>query len=190
MKYTINIIRNARIEEKKLEYQRIRMVALNTACFGILALSLFYSILQILMMEQVIKNEKAKVGQVKDKYKQYQQTTMNVNKSDIELLDKLQNHKIFWTEKVAAMARHLPDNYWITHFVYSNNLFDVKGFGYISKNQDQLNVINDYLTKLRQDTTFSDIFKEIYLNSTNLTDVGRQERVSFHYSALRNRDNK
>ena len=187
MKYAINLIRTLRIEERKTEIKRVRMLSLTTISLAILALALFYSALQVVMMENTLKEEREKLARIESDYKRYQETTMIVNKADIELLNQLQSERIFWTKKLAAMAYHLPENYWITDFGYSQSMFEVKGYGYITESQRQLVTIDDYLNLLRADTTYRDVFKEIYLNSTERKDEEGRERVSFHYSSISNR---
>jgi Tfp pilus assembly protein PilN len=184
MKYAINLVRIRRIEERREELKRVRILTITAVCFGVFLLSLFYSALQILGMEATLTEERRKLARIEEEYKQYRETKMIVNKADIELLNKLQSERIFWTRKLAAMAHHLPENYWITEFSYSSGSFDVKGYGYITPSQRQLVTIDDYLTLLREDRLFSDVFERIYLNETQRKDEKQRERVSFDYSAI------
>jgi hypothetical protein len=184
MKYAINLVRTLRLEEKKIEIKRARLVAICTSCFGVLGLSLFYALLQVLSMVNTLNEEKSKVARIEQEYKQYTATNNFVDRSDIELLDKLQNKKIFWTKKIAAMAQHLPENYWVTQFVNEKNSFVVSGYGYISSNQEQLITIDDYLNLLRNDRLFNDVFKNLFLKSMSRTDEETRERISFEYLAL------
>ncbi|MBD3392180.1 MAG: hypothetical protein GF418_08895 [Chitinivibrionales bacterium] len=187
MKYTINLVRTIRIEERKAEVQRVRVLVLLGVCVGLLVLSVFYATLQVLTMEATLREEKDKLARIEAEYKRYKETTMIVNKADVELLNRLQSQRIFWTKKLAAMALHLPENYWITDFSFSQSTFNVKGYGYITPDQRQLVTIDDYLNLLREDSTFSDVFSQVFLNSTERTDEKVRERVSFDYSAISNR---
>jgi Tfp pilus assembly protein PilN len=105
-----------------------------------------------------------------------------VDKSDIELLNDLQGKGMLWTKKLASMAKHLPDNYWITGFSFTNNTLTVHGYGYADSRQDQLLVLDQYLNRLRSDTTFSDIFSKVQLNMAERKDEG--SRVAFDVSAF------
>jgi hypothetical protein len=183
MKYSINLVRKMREEEKRAERRRLRTVALCFICFGALCLSVFYSTLQILRMERVLQDERNKLARIEAEFRKYQKTKMIVNKADIELLDRLQNSRIFWTKKLAAMAFHLPDNYWITSFGYRSPSFTVDGYGYISPEQKQLITLDNYLNELRFDSTFADRFIVTYLNSTVRKDEQGKMRVSFDFSS-------
>jgi Tfp pilus assembly protein PilN len=187
MKYAINLIRTLRIEERKKELKKVRVLIVAAVCFGLMLLSAFYSSLSILTMQATIKEEKLKLDRIESEYKRYKEATMIINKADVELLNQLQSERIFWTKKLASMASHLPENYWITEFNFTQENFNVKGYGYISNDQRQLVTIDDYLNMLRVDSLFSDVFRQIYLNATERRDEGDRERVSFDYSAISTR---
>jgi Tfp pilus assembly protein PilN len=184
MKYKLNLIRTLRIEERNAEIKRVRILMLTAISLGFLVLAAFYAALQVLTMEATLSDERNKLARIEEEYKRYKTTTMIVNKADIELLNKLQSERIFWTKKLAAMAYPLPENYWITQFEFNEDVFRVKGYGYITERQRQLVTIDDYLNMLRADTTFNDNFKQVYLDATKREDEKERERVSFEYSAI------
>ena len=181
--YRINLVRDLREQEKAAERQRNRAVTLGTACFGFLVASLIYCGWAIWRMEDVIAQEKEKLAHLQQEYHKYTATNMIIDKADVEQLNALQQRGIFWTRKLGAMAKHLPDNYWITHFQYQNGQLQVDGFGYVSPKQDQLLILDDYLRNLRQDSTFSDVFKSIHLNSAERRDDKGAGKVAFQYTA-------
>jgi Tfp pilus assembly protein PilN len=184
MKYTINLVRTLREEEHLADVRRARIATMSMISFSVLGLVLIYSVFQVLAMEATLRMERQQVTRLEAEYKRYKETQMIVDKSDVELLAQLLNTRIYWTRKIAAMAHHLPENYWITEFKYGNNQFDVKGYGYIAASQGQLITIDDYLNLIRADALFNDVFQETYLNSTERTDEETRERVSFDYSSI------
>lgn len=187
MKYKINLVKKIRQEEEKAERRRVTIFTFCMVCFSLLVLSIIYSVYVVLTMESTLSSVENDLQRVENEYRTYKATKMIVDKSDIELLDKLQHTRIFWSKKLAAMAHHLPKNYWVTAFEYGRGSFDVKGYGYISKKQEQLLTMDDYLTLLRADTTFCDVFKNTYLNHTKRLDEKTRERISFEYSSLGSR---
>lgn len=184
MHYTINLVRKVRIDEKRAERKHLTITVLLICCFGILILSLFYSALQILKMENTLAEEQDKLDKIEKEYRQYKASQTIIDKSDIELLDRLQHSRIFWSKKLVATAQYLPENYWITQLGFRKPSFDVEGYGYISKKQEQLITMDDYLNQLRADTTFNDIFRNTYLNLTERQDEKTRERINFRYSAV------
>lgn len=180
--YRLNLIRDLREREVKSERQQRLTVILGLGCFGFFLLSLLYSGLTITQMENVLSNEKEKVRRLQQEYQKYTVAKLIVDKSDIELLSDLQGKGGLWTKKLASMAKHLPDNYWITGFAYSNNLLKVTGYGFANSQQDQLLVLDQYLNRLRADTSFSNTFTKLQLNMAERNEDGG--RVAFDFSAF------
>jgi len=155
----------------------------------------FFTYQRIIGMQRVVEKEKQKLAAIQEEYQNYQETNVSIDKADIELLNRLQSGRVYWTRKLEAMAKHLPNeepiSYWITSFRYSGNTFNVSGYGYITHKQEQLLALDKYLLDLRADQMYSDIFSPTYLNSAVRSDEdieGRgavRERVSFEYSSLR-----
>ncbi len=181
MKYRINLVRELRIQEKLAEAKKLRVYTLTGFSLGILALSVAYLVINIILMQMVIGREEEKLAQIEAQYRRYQATKMIVNKADIELLDQLQNGRIFWTKKLASMAQHLPANFWITKFGFDGVNYDASGYGYISPNQEQLVVVDRYLNALRADSSYSDVFPATYFRSTQRQDDSDRLRVSFDF---------
>lgn len=184
--YRINLVRDLRESERQEERRRARAVYLGVACFGFLGASLLYCGFAIWRMENVISQEKQKLDYLQQEYRKYTATNNTVDKADVELLNSLQDKGIFWTKKLGAMAKHLPDNYWITSFGYNNGALRVTGFGYVSPKQDQLLVLDDYLIRLRKDTTFSDVFKSVFLTSADRGSDENAGKVAFEFTAMLN----
>ncbi len=187
MKYKINLVKKLRLEEERAEKKRVTTFTFSMVCFALLVISLIYSTFLVLDMEGSISTIEADLKRVENEYRTYKATKMIVDKSDIELLDYLQHNRIFWSKKLAAMAQHLPENYWVTKFDYGRGSFNVKGYGYITKKQEQLLTMDDYLNLLREDAKFNDVFRKTYLNVTERKDEERRERIGFEYSALGSR---
>lgn len=180
--YRLNLISDLRERELKAERRHRLAVILGMGCFGFFVMSLLYSGFTIVQMENVLSNENEKVRRLQQEYTKYTAARLIVDKSDIELLNDLQGKGVFWTKKLASMAKHLPENYWITGFSYVNNALNVKGYGYATSRQDHLLILDGYLNHLRADSTFADRFDTIRLNMAER----REEtgRVAFDFSAI------
>lgn len=182
--YSINLIRELRTRQRREEQRRRLQVMLGFACFAALFVSILYCGLTIWKMESVLGAEKVKLDHLQTEYKKYTATRMIVSKEDVELLNSLQSRGIFWTRKLASLASHLPENYWITNFTFRDGELRVYGFGYASARQDQLLTLDAYLNRLRADTNFSDVFSKLHLNITERKDEPGTNKVGFDFSAL------
>lgn len=182
-RYRLNLVRELREREKRREKRRQTMFLVGLGCFGLLITTFLLSGLAMWKMERVLASEQLDLTRLKLEYNKYKVTKLIVDKSDIELLNELKGRGIFWTHIIAALAKHLPDNYWITRFKFSNNELQVSGYGYVSPRQDQLLVLDAYLNYLRADTSFSDVFRTTRLIATRRTTDQSQTRISFDFSA-------
>jgi hypothetical protein len=185
MKYSINLIKRQRAEEERAEGLRLRTSVFAMVSFGILGIAVLFTFSQIVGMNFVLAGERNSLSLIKAEYGKYRSTRMIVDKGDLAILDSLQGSRIFWTRKLTALALHLPDNYWLTQLSYDPPTFRAAGYGTISPEQNQLVTINDYLNRLRQDSTYCDIFHSTMFNSTSRTDERTQSRVSFAFSSVR-----
>lgn len=182
--YRINLVRSLRERERKAERQRRVRVMSGVACFAVLALALLYSGFTVWKMEKVLRDEERKLEAIRAEYAKYTAARMIVDKGDVELLHNLQGRGIFWTKKLAALAKHLPDGYAITGFTYKAGELRVTGNGLVTSRQDQLLVLDGYLNRLRADSTFSDVFRQLYLNTAQRESGKAAGRLTFEFSAV------
>jgi hypothetical protein len=185
MKYQINLIRQIRLEEKKAVRLKNRIFSLAASCSAFLLIALTILVFQILAMEAKLSTEKQELNRIELEYSKYRTTRMVVDKTDLERLDNLQSNRIFWTKKLAAMAYHLPDDYWITKFGFDLVAMKVAGYGYISYQQEQLITLDNYLNQLRADSTYNDVFKSTFFNSVARADEVGRIRVGFEFSSMK-----
>jgi hypothetical protein len=185
MKFQLNLIREMQADRETAARRRKRVLALLACCYGVLVLSMGYCTMRVLHMQSIVFSEKDGLQRVKTEFQHYKATEMIVSKADVELLDRLQNNRIFWTKKLVVMARCLPENYWITEFSYDRQALGIAGYGYISYKQDQLLTLHTYLNDLRAAPMFNDIFQSINLRETRRSeDEHTRTRVSFAITCL------
>ncbi|MBN1129880.1 MAG: hypothetical protein JXA71_12885 [Chitinispirillaceae bacterium] len=186
MKFKLNLIREIKAEQEFREKRRRATAWLFFFCYAVLLAVLAYGANEIVRMRQKVADERERLEAVKTEYQRYKASSEIVSKADVELLDLLQNNRIFWTKKLLVMASHLPENYWIMDFAYNTRELTVNGYGYISEKQEQLITLHQYLDGLRREPTFSDVFKPVHLNSTIRDDEKdrSRKRVSFSYSGI------
>lgn len=185
MKYNINYVRSIRQEERRAERQGRIQAALLGGGLAALSLALLYAVMQVLDMRTALAAERAELNRIAQEYRKYSEAQMTVTKADVELLSSLQERRIYWTRVIAAMAGHLPPDYWITSLEYKNNTFLVKGFGYISPQQEQLISLDTYLNDLRLDDAHAGVFPATHLKIVERRDEKQYQRVGFEFAAER-----
>lgn len=182
MPHQINLVRLLRQEEKHQAARRRRLGLATFAALVLLGLSLAYSGWQIVHMEGVLSREREKLSRIESEYRQYTETEALIGDADIRLLDDLKNNSIFWTRKLAAIARHLPDGYATTGVAYDGKQLTIDGEGRVTSRQRQLIELHDYMSALRNDSTFSDEFGNVSLGSVKRGGRG-DESLTFSMTA-------
>jgi len=197
LKYKLNLVKSVRAAERRARQHKSNMLLIALLCFGILGLVVFSTYTKIEGMQRVVANEKRKLKLIEAEYKNYQEMHVSIDKADIELLNQLQMNRVYWTKKLEAIAKHLPDeqpiSYWITKFGYKSGTqaFNVHGYGYITQSQEQLLALDNYLNDLRADVNYSGVFGSTFLNSAIRNDESeadhrqKRDRVSFEFSSVR-----
>jgi len=189
MKYNINLVAEMRAIEKRHNLDHLRGTVVSTILTGILVLVALKWIFGVLSMQQNLQLAQGKLQLLQQEYRRYQATSLSITKEDVELLDRLQHSRIFWSKKLAALASPLPSNYWVDAIAFQSSELRVKGFGYIDTEQKQLLTLDGYLNILRADTVFSKGMPSISLQETRRNDdhegegEATRQRVSFEYSA-------
>jgi Tfp pilus assembly protein PilN len=179
-RHRINLVRLIREEEKRLAGHRRKLGLATFAGVVLLGLSLAYSGWQIVHMESVLRREREKLSRIAAEYRQYTETEALIGDADIRLLDDLKNNSIFWTRKLAAVARFLPDGYATTGLTYDGEELSLEGTGSVSPGQRQLMKLYAYMHALRNDSTFNDVFGNVSLSSAKRggSEDGRELRFS------------
>lgn len=184
MRYGINLVRELRQKERRQHDRRRAVLVTALVSFAVLVAALTYGAANIGAMRRVIRDEREQLARIETEYHKYKETKMIVDKADLELLDRLQSNRVFWTSKLASMALHLPEDYWITGFDYRQHRFTVEGYGYISPEQRQLITLDAYLYLLRTDSSYNDVFDATALLGTERDDEHRRRRVNFEYVSI------
>jgi Tfp pilus assembly protein PilN len=189
LKYRMNLVKSVRLAEQRNRKHKMLITLLLFACFSVLAAAAYHTYLRIGAMEGTLETERRKLRDIEAEYHTYQSTQETIDKADIELLNDIQQNRVYWTRILEAMASHLPEeeptSYWITRFGFAPPNFTVSGFGHITERQEQLLALDEYLGRLRGDPNYSQVFGTTSLRSTVRSDEGDRERVSFDYASTR-----
>ncbi|MCL2182928.1 MAG: hypothetical protein FWB85_05595 [Chitinispirillia bacterium] len=197
IKYRMNLVRSLRVAEKRDQTHKAWATLMLLGAFVVLAGAGYFVYDRVAGMQRVLNTERTELSRLDAEYqellKHYESTQSTVDRADIELLNQIQTGRIYWTKKLEAMARHLPENepisYWITRFNYRGAAYGVSGYGYITERQEQLLALDDYLNKLRADPNWSDVFGTTSLRSAVRSDEIEKgvlrERVSFEYASMK-----
>lgn len=99
----------------------------------------------------------------------------------ISLVSELKGKQMWWTPKLEALSKLMPDNIWLSSISASSTNLTLKGFALPGDNRGFRSVEN-FVRELKEDPTFSKILGEIHLSTVARTGAEKLPAMSFQLS--------
>jgi len=99
----------------------------------------------------------------------------------ISLVSELKGKQMWWTPKLEALSKLMPDNIWLSSISASSTNITLKGFALPGDNWGFRSVEN-FVQELKEDPTFGKILGEIHLSTVARTGAENLPVMSFQLS--------
>lgn len=99
----------------------------------------------------------------------------------ISLVSELKGKQMWWTPKLEALSKLMPDNIWLSSISASSTNITLKGFALPGDNRGFRSVEN-FVRQLKEDATFGKILGEINLSTVARTGAENLSVMSFQLS--------
>lgn len=99
----------------------------------------------------------------------------------ISLVSELKGKQMWWTPKLEALSKLMPDNIWLSSISASSTNITLKGFALPGDNWGFRSVEN-FVRQLKEDPTFGKILGEINLSTVARTGAENLPVMSFQLS--------
>ena len=99
----------------------------------------------------------------------------------ISLVSELKGKQMWWTPKLEALSKLMPDNIWLSSISASSTNVTLKGFALPGDNRGFRSVEN-FVRQLKEDATFGKILGEINLSTVARTGAENLPVMSFQLS--------
>lgn len=99
----------------------------------------------------------------------------------ISLVSELKGKQMWWTPKLEALSKLMPDNIWLSSISASSTNITLKGFALPGDNRGFRSVEN-FVRQLKEDATFGKILGEINLSTVARTGAENLPVMSFQLS--------
>ncbi len=93
-------------------------------------------------------------------------------------LGKLVSDRVDWAQKLYSLSADLPDGVWFTSLSLSAGGLSLKGT-VISLQKEEMDLINAFMSRLKQDKRFFNDFKSFELSSAQKREIGSYGVVDF-----------
>jgi Tfp pilus assembly protein PilN len=130
--------------------------------FGIGTIILFAGVLYLdsILAEKVLSRQNF-LDETEKQIASYEKSTDFLSSSDLDLLAKTFNDRIFWAKKLVALSQEIDNKMAITQFSYKNGVLSLYGVTSIEVNQREFDLIDGFITKLKQNEQISVDFPDI-----------------------------
>ena len=158
--FKINLNKFGELKQKaESEKRTFRISAISYALIFIIA-----TILAILLSSNLsakIKNRSKLLNSIKDEIKTYQVSGEFLSANDLVRIANISSERIFWTKKLVALSEKTTDKIAITHFSFKNNKLSLYGITRLDRDQNEFDLIDDFITELNSDEQISSDFPKI-----------------------------
>ena len=99
----------------------------------------------------------------------------------ISLVSELKGKQMWWTPKLEALSKLMPDNIWLSSISASSTNITLKGYALPGDNRGFRSVEN-FVREFKEDPTFGKILGEIHLSTVARTGAENLPVMSFQLS--------
>ena len=109
---------------------------------------------------------------------------IDISKTDIQNLSKLESEQILWSPKLKALADITPEDMSVTELEFKNRKLIISAISKLHPGEKEFKVIDHFIELLKNNIQFSEHFTTItFLNSERIRSKG-QEMLAFKVVAL------
>jgi len=161
------------LEEIKLE--RTRWIIFSIISTFLVGLSIWFFILN-LSSNSLINARGVIISEINTEINQLKKEgQINLSKKDIESLYKLENERIFWTNKLQTLADITPINMAITALEFNKKKLSIAAVTRLGDDSKEFDVIESFIELLKENEHFSKDFTSIkFSNSERINSRGAE----------------
>ena len=135
-------------------------------------------------MDNIINNRKNTIEEIiRNTEKLQKEGKINLSKSDIRTLNKLENKRMFWAPKLIALSEITPDRMSITGFEYDHKRLIISAISSVDETQKDFDIVEDFMKRINENKEFNKDFKDIKFNSMEKSNAKGNEVLSFTIQA-------
>jgi hypothetical protein len=176
-------VSKAQLEQIKEEQQRWIL-------FGFIILLIIGSLSWFYMINRklnyVVEQRKTTIEEISAKTKELtSKGQINLSKIDIKNLFKLENKRIYWSDKFLELSEMTPEDMAVTRFEFKGKNFSLEGIGNLLEGEKPLEVTSDFMGMIEKNETFNKDFKNLKVWKVAKKEYGKnnQEIIEFRIEA-------
>lgn len=113
------------------------------------------------MLDNKIENRQTYLDETETQLRSFQTSSDYLSSNDLDRLTKTFANRIFWARKMVALGAEITDKLAVSKFSYNNGVLTLNGITPIDKNVKELDLINDFIQRLKANPEISNDFPDI-----------------------------
>lgn len=112
-------------------------------------------------LTQKVENRQQFLSETEVQLKSFQTSEDYLSSNDLDRLAQTFNNRIFWAKKMVALSREINDKLAVRKFSFANGVLTLNGITPVEKNIREIDLINDFIDRLKNNPEISDDFPQI-----------------------------
>ena len=186
MSKLIRINLNQTISKAQLEHlkeEKKRWVIFSLICLLFLGYLGWFAFINN-RMDYIIENRKDIIRTIiRSTEELKKEGKINLSKSDIKALNKLEDKRMFWAPKLMALSEITPDRMAITGLEYDHKRLKISAISSVDKTQKDFDIVENFMKRINENKEFNSDFKDIKFESMEKSNAKGNEVLSFTIEA-------
>ena len=111
------------------------------------------------------------------------QGKINLSKTDINNLYKMETSRVFWANKLMALSQITPDDMAITKIEFKGGRLNISAVSNLGLEQKEFAVVEDFMKRIENNQEFNKDFKDIKFDNLDKEFSKTDELLSFKVEA-------
>ena len=163
--------------------EKKRWYIFGTIC-SLFIISLIWSLVINAKMSSVINGRNETIQTIISETNKLKSTgKINLSKKDINNLYKIEEKRIFWTEKLIALSKITPEDMAITKIEFKGRKLYLSALSNIGSGEKEFTVVENFMKKIDSNNEFNKDFKDIKFDYLDKEKSKSNELLSFKVEA-------
>lgn len=178
-----------KLEDKSEKLKKLRLQGISLIILSLLFIAITYgNFKQYSMLKQKSKTFEATYYALGDSINSLEKDKNYISENEVMELYDLTNTRIFWTEKLEALAHIVDTSISITYVNFYRDKLYLRGITIAHDKGNRFETISGFIDSLKASPVFGDDFPRIEFSSSERVDYMNRNIINFEVVCLQNND--
>ena len=176
----------SRAELISIKHERQRWMIFGIICSLLLGLIIWFFIINQSLNNLISSRQETIAKIINDTNSLKKEGQINLSKSDLESLYKIEKDRIRWSVLFKEIASFIPEDMSILNIRYKHKKLTISAISSIDPGEKEFTVIEEFISLLEKNNIFSKHFSSVKFNNSRLDKSQGQEFLFFEVELILN----